>query len=83
MKATYLSYVWEWDEEFTINSDDVTDVNTSATVKESNLLLYIILGIILFIILLTVAFLLGRKTSKEDREQGQKESEDQGYEKNV
>lgn len=69
MTANYQEYVWEWDEEFEIGIKDSQEVNAVADDTKSPVSLwwYVIPGSLLFLILLFIAYILGRRSGSDRR----------------
>ena len=66
MKATDGDQKWEWIKKFTIEGKEAQKLNdTAVEAKKDYTLYYIIGGILLFVALLVLVFLLGRRSKKK------------------
>lgn len=60
-RVDYEGQAWEWDEEFEVLPDDAAQINDEAVyIEKNNTWIWMILGVILMLILLTGAYFLGK-----------------------
>lgn len=67
LKVVYEDKVWEWDEEFEVGKEETNEINDGAieAKKTTPILLYVVLGGSIGLLLLIVAFLLGRRSKEK------------------